>query len=116
MVKHIWKVGQFSTKVVSNVMFNKRWALILKKQVNLTSQFIETIKNTPFWEPPNLTMVQELQVIWIEPVTRQQSILNVVHFSWYNSVFTATDMGGETILKVGGHKCTSKNYGKFLKF
>jgi len=25
-------------------------------------------------------------------------------------------MGGETILKVGGHKCTSKNYGKFLKF
>jgi len=23
-------------------------------------------------------------------------------------------MGSGTILKVGGHKCTSKNYGKFL--
>jgi len=38
---------------------------MLKKHVNLTSQFKErgTIKNAFFQEPTNLTVVQELQVI-----------------------------------------------------
>ena len=87
----------------SRAMFSKSWTLMLKKHVNLTSQFKErgTIKNAFFQEPTNLTVVQELQVIWIEPVSHvsttswlQSFFLHMVHslYSYRHNFMTSGDI------------------------
>jgi len=55
---------------------------MLKKHVNLASQLKgkETLENA-FLEPTNLTVVQELQMIWTEPVS------HVSKTSWMQCIF-----------------------------